>query len=139
MVTEKGPVSKIKTYDRRGQEETGWLLPIWNSTDGPRVDQVYLTVISQGQMKGPHLHMVRRGLFKCIRGSVQLVTRAGRGYRMMNLGIDTEPVVVLPGTAAALYNRGVGDAYVLNMPSPAWDKNNPDEHEVAGWNPRLPE
>lgn len=131
-------MSKIPTYDKQGAE-TGWLLPIWNVVDGPKVDQVYLTVISQGAMKGPHLHMVRRGLFKCLRGKVWLVTRSGLVYRMEALGVNNEPVVVMPGIAAALYNRGLGDAYVLNMPSPAWDKDNRDEHEVYDWNPRLPE
>lgn len=125
---------KIETKDSLGRVN-GWLLPVWNSTDGPRVDQVYVTVISQGMMKGPHLHKRRRGLFKVIRGVVQLVWRDYREkYHDIVLGPETAPFAVDPGLPAALYNRGMGDAYVLNMPSPAWTAEDPDEHIVMDWN-----
>lgn len=119
---------------------TGWLLPIWHADDGPPIEQVYLTAISQGAMKGPHLHKRRRGLFACIRGHVRIVWREESGrYRSEDLPPNSPDrpnrVVIEPGTPAALYNIGEGEAYVLNMPSPPWRINEPDEWPVENWNP----
>lgn len=132
---------KITTRDGQGQVN-GWLVPIWNVLDGPPVDQVYLTVIAPGAMKGPHLHMKRRGMFKVILGRVQLVIRTYQGvYLATDMGVDTDPVVVKPGVPAALYNIGyrigMGEAYVLNMPSPPWRPDDTDEHDVENWNYTL--
>ena len=129
---------KIETKDPQGRVN-GWLLPVWNSTDGPKIDQVYLTVISQGMMKGPHLHNVRRGYFKVLKGAVLLVWRYPEDvYHQLALGVTSNPCIVSSGVPAAFYNRGLGDAYVLNMPSPAWSKDEPDEWPVENWDPRLP-
>jgi len=49
--------------------------------------------------------------------------------------------VVPPGFACALYNHGDTEALVLNLPSPGWSKELPDEWPVfdwkdpEGWNP----
>ena len=58
---------KIVTKNKEGLSN-GWLVPIFNVHDNlideaqyPR--QVYLTVIAPGQVKGPHLHLKRWGLF----------------------------------------------------------------------------
>lgn len=128
---------KIQTKGSDGKVN-GWLLPIWNTLDGPRVDQVYLTVINQGAMKGPHLHYKRRGLFKVISGSVLLVIRNQYGvYLSTEVNVDMDPIPVSPGVPAALYNLGVGDAYVLNMPSPTWRPDDQDEWPVEGWSFKL--
>ena len=126
---------RIETRDKQGQVN-GWLCPIWNVLDGPSVDQVYLTVINHGAMKGPHLHMKRRGLFKVIHGTVRLVIRNSQGiYLSTDMDVDSDPIPVSPGVPAALYNLTVyDDAYVLNMPSPSWRPDDMDEHEVENWN-----
>jgi len=128
---------KIETKDAQGQVN-GYLVPIWNVLDGPRVDQVYLTVINPGAMKGPHLHLKRRGLFKVLGGVVRLVIRNKQGvYLTTVMDEDEDPIPVSPGTPAALYNVGDGFAYVLNMPSPPWRPDDQDEHEVESWNYKL--
>ena len=124
---------KILTKDIRGKPN-GFLVPIWNSLDGPQVDQVYLTVIDPFQSKGPHLHMKRRGLFKVVYGLVRLVIRNESGvYVSTEMGVETDPIPVMPGIPAALYNLMPTHAYVLNMPSPAWRPDDQDEHEVKNW------
>lgn len=124
---------RIETKDTQGNVN-GWLSPIWNVLDGPPVDQVYLTVISPGAVKGPHLHLKRRGLFKVIIGPVLLVIRNKQGvYLSTELDSDMDPVPVTPGTPCALYNLMQWNAYVLNMPSPSWRPDDQDEHEVKDW------
>lgn len=126
---------KIETKDAKGQVN-GFLVPIWNVVDGPEISQVYLTVISPNMMKGPHLHMKRRGYFKVLKGAVLLVWRWPEGvYHQLMLGINSDPCIVSAGVPAALYNVGMGEAYVLNMPHPAWSKDDEDEWPVENWDP----
>lgn len=124
----------------------GWLVPIWNALERPdlRPEQVYLTVVLPGCVKGPHLHMKRRGVFCCVSGNALIVVREIQGdgalicYREITIGEDYQygTALVSPGIPAAIYCVGDKPAFVLNMPSPAWSKDDPDEHEVTDWNYR---
>lgn len=129
-------MSVIKTYDASGVPN-GIVIPLWHTDTGPRIDQVYLTTINRDGMKGPHLHMKRRGLFFCIRGVVLVVQRWRHHgtdvYRTSELSPGSLPQQVMPGTPAALYNIGLEEALVLNMPSPPWRVGEEDEHEVTDW------
>lgn len=128
---------KIITRDAQASEN-GFLVPIFNEHDGfvepkqyPR--QVYLTVVAPGKVKGPHLHLKRWGLFTCILGNAKIVVRTASGYEEYLTGQDHEyrTVQVPAGTPAALQNIGDVDAYILNMPSPAWHVDDQDEHPVS--------
>ena len=125
---------KIITRNTADQPN-GFLVPIYNVHDGffePGMEpqQVYLTVIAPYQVKGPHLHFIRTGSFTCIKGNVRLILKTGKGYECLESGEQHEycTVVVPAGTPAALQNRGNEDAYVLNMPNPAWTPTMNDEH-----------
>jgi dTDP-4-dehydrorhamnose 3,5-epimerase len=127
---------KIITKNKEGRSN-GWLVPIFNVHDGfigeaqyPR--QVYLTVIAPMEIKGPHLHLKRWGLFTCIRGNARIVVRTKRGYEDHLTGEDYEfaSIQVPAGVPAALQNIGDKEAYLLNMPSPAWHIDDQDEHPV---------
>ena len=128
---------KIVTKNKEGLSN-GWLVPIFNVHDGvidasqyPK--QVYLTVITPGEIKGPHLHLKRWGLFTCIRGNAKIVVRTVKGYEEYLTGETHEfaTIQVPAGVPAALQNIGSEDAYMLNMPSPAWHKDDLDEHHVS--------
>ena len=128
---------KIVTKNTEGRPN-GWLVPIFNVHDGvidasqyPK--QVYLTVIAPGEIKGPHLHLKRWGLFTCIRGNAKIVVRTEKGYEEYLTGEDNgfATIQVPAGVPAALQNIGDEDAYMLNMPSPAWHKDDLDEHSVS--------
>ena len=96
--------------------------------------QVYLTVVAPGEIKGLHLHLKRWNLFTCIKGSLRIVTRTVDGvYNEYFSGEAYEfaTIQVPAGTPAALQNIGEGEAFVLNMPSPAWRVNDQDEHPVS--------
>jgi dTDP-4-dehydrorhamnose 3,5-epimerase-like enzyme len=125
---------RFVTKDAAGQPN-GYLVPIYNAHDGffapdRQPQQVYLTVVAAGRTKGPHLHFVRTGFFTCVRGNVKIVVRTEAGYEEHWSGEDHEyrSVEVPTGVPALLVNPGPGDAFVLNMPCPAWTPEMNDEH-----------
>lgn len=124
---------KIETKDTEGRLN-GYILTCWNANDNPelRPDQVYVTAIAPHSRKGPHKHLRRRGLFVCLTGKVLIqVEPYGLDGAMLKPGDG--PFVVAPGMACALYNYGDTEALVLNMPSPAWSREDPDDHPVLDW------
>jgi dTDP-4-dehydrorhamnose 3,5-epimerase-like enzyme len=122
---------KILTDDDMGDR-------IWSVLMDPelRPEQVYLTAAIPHSRKGPHLHMKRRGVFICIQGNVRIVRKIDWGvtYEMHEeiTGEDHDyaRVVVPPGIETAIYNDGDEEALVLNMPAPAWSKEEPDEWPI---------
>lgn len=125
---------KINTKDYQNKDN-GYLVPIYNINDnffekGKEPQQVYLTVIMPGKIKGPHLHYIRTGFFTCIKGNARFVLKTNNGYKKIYSGenYDYKSVIVPKGVAAALQNLGDEDAYILNMPSPAWTPDMNDEN-----------
>ena len=122
----------IETKDTAGRIN-GFLMPIWNALTKPelRPDQVYMTAIKPGKRKGPHLHMKREGRFVLlsIEASV-LIKDAKNGVYPLMFG---EITVVPAGVPCALYNVGKTTALVLNMPAPAWSKDDQDDWPVETW------
>lgn len=128
------PHPKIVTKNDDGSPN-GYLVPLYNIHDGffapgKEPQQVYLTVVSPGQVKGPHLHHIRTGCFTCIRGNVKIVVKTAAGYEEHFSGEDHGycSIEIPTGVAAALYNIGPVEAFVLNMPNPAWTPTMNDEH-----------
>jgi dTDP-4-dehydrorhamnose 3,5-epimerase-like enzyme len=132
MKTKKN--QKFDTKDEKGNLN-GYLIPIYNIHDkfvekGKEPQQVYLTVVKQGSVKGPHLHYVRTGLFTCIKGDIKIVTKEKGVYHEYYSGENNDylSVIINNGTPAAIQNIGDGDAFLLNMPSPAWTPTMNDEY-----------
>ena len=130
------PNQKYITKDSYNQEN-GFLVPIYNINDGffergKEPQQVYLTVISPRKIKGPHLHFIRTGCFTCIKGNARFILKTGNGYEVVLSGEAHEyrSVIVPTGVPAALQNLGDVDAYVLNMPNPAWTPTMQDEYSA---------
>jgi dTDP-4-dehydrorhamnose 3,5-epimerase len=128
---------KIITKNKEGNPN-GWLVPIFNIHDGlidvaQHPKQIYLTVIAPLEVKGPHLHLKRWGLFTCIRGNAKIVVRTEKGYEEYLTGEDYEftSIQVPAGVPAALQNISDEEAYIVNMPSPAWHPDDQDEHPVS--------
>ena len=127
---------RFETKDAQGVAN-GFLVPIYNIHDhfhapGQEPQQVYLTVIAKGKIKGPHLHFIRTGCFTCIKGNARFVLKTATGYEVVYSGEDHafKSVIVPTGVPAAMQNVGDEDAYVLNMPSPAWTPEMNDEHSA---------
>ncbi len=135
VLVQKHP--KIVTKNKEARPN-GWLVPIFNVHDrfisnAQHPQQAYLTVIAPREVKGPHLHMKRWGLFTCIIGNAKIVVRTESGYEEYLTGEDYEfaTIQIPAGVPAALQNIGAKEAYMLNMPSPAWHIDDQDEHPVS--------
>ena len=125
---------KFVTKDEDGQPN-GYLIPIYNINDGffsPGTEpkQVYLTVVSPGKYKGPHLHFIRKGFFTCIRGNIKIIIKSDGEYKVFFSGesFDYASIEVPIGVPAVIQNIGIDEAFVLNMPNPAWTPEMQDEH-----------
>lgn len=132
MKTKKNP--RIETKDIKG-EPNGFLVPIYNDNDsfhdpGKEPKQVYLTVVKKGKSKGPHLHNIRTGFFTCIKGDIKIITKENNKYIEYFSGenYDYLSVIINTGIPALIQNIGKEDAYVLNLPSPAWTPLMNDEY-----------
>ena len=137
MTVKKMAHASIITKDKDGNEN-GFLVPIFNVHDGwldpkQHPQQVYLTVVSPGKVKVPHLHLKPWGLFTCIQGNAKIVIRTESGYEEHLTGQDHDfaTIQVPAGIPAALQNIGDTDAYILNMPAPAWQVDDQDEHPMS--------
>jgi len=126
-----------KKFETKGDDEkaNGFLIPIYNVhdgffTEGKEPQQVYMTTILPGTVKGPHLHFIRTGFFTCIKGNVRVVLKTDSGYQQFFSGEDHEflSIEVPTGVPAAVQCIGDEEAYLLNMPNPAWTPDMNDEH-----------
>lgn len=130
------PNPRIVTTDR-DRRPNGFLVPIYNVHDGfvsreQQPQQAYLTVVAPRSTKGPHLHMRRWGLFTCVSGNVRIVVREEERYEHYYSGelYDYQTIQVPAGLPAALVNDWDEPAFVLNLPSPAWQQDDQDDHPV---------
>ena len=115
----------------------GFLVPLYNIHEkffsaGKEPQQVYLTSVLPGMIKGPHLHFIRTGYFTCIKGNVRVVLKTGNEYQVFYSGEDHEytSIEVPTGVPAAVQCLGDQEAYMLNMPNPAWTPEMNDEQHA---------
>lgn len=130
---------KIETRDMQG-EVNGYLVPIWSVYESMyRPDQVYASVVLPGKAKGPHLHKTRSGRFTCISGACVVIRRTHDGrYERIPLNTTHQtPVCIMPGEAAQIVCVGEESCILVNLPTPAWSKENPDDWPVEDWNPNV--
>lgn len=125
---------KFTTKTEHG-EVNGFLVPLYNVHEkffsaGKEPQQVYLTSVLPGMIKGPHLHFIRTGYFTCIKGNVRVVLKTGNEYQVFYSGEDHQytSIEVPTGVPAAVQCLGDQEAYMLNMPNPAWTPDMNDEH-----------
>jgi len=128
-----------KKFETKGEggELNGFLVPIYNINEGffiggKEPQQVYMTSILPGTIKGPHLHFIRTGFFTCIKGNVRVVLKTGEGYQQFFSGEDHDylSIEVPTGIPAAVQCIGNEEAFLLNMPNPAWTPDMNDEHSA---------
>lgn len=134
-------VPVVPTKDSHGKVN-GQLLPIVNRYErtgpfslGKGVEQVYVTTIAPGAVKGPHLHLRRSGFFTVLRGEVAVVIRRGKSRYEVERASGARPrtVYVPAGTPSALVNLGADEAWVINVVESAWRKEDPDDALVPAW------
>ena len=125
---------KFITKNENG-DANGFLVPLYNIheeffTPGKDPQQVYLTSILPGKVKGPHLHFIRTGFFTCIKGNVRVILKRDGFYETFYSGEDHDytSIEVPVGIPAAVQCLGDEEAHMLNMPNPAWTPEMNDEH-----------
>ena len=130
---------KNKKYITKDSNDNsnGYLVPIYNINEkffenGMEPEQFYLTVIEPGKIKGPHLHHIRTGCFTCIKGNARFIIKKDNEYEVIYSGEDHEytSVIVPTGIPAALQCIGDKEAFVVNMPNPAWTPDMDDEYSA---------
>lgn len=128
--------NKIITKNRFGKEN-GFLIPIINIHDqfveeSQWPKQIYCTTVAPNEVKGPHLHKKRWGLFTCIKGNAKIVARINGQYEEYFTGEDYDYATIqVPASVPnALINIGNCDAYIINMPSPAWHVDDQDDWDA---------
>ena len=128
------PHKKFETKNEDGSAN-GFLVPLYNIHDGffaegKNPQQVYLTTVVPGKVKGPHLHFIRTGCFTCIKGNVRVILKLGEEYKIFFSGEDHDylSIEIPTGVPAALQCLGDEEAFILNMPNPAWTPEMNDEH-----------
>jgi dTDP-4-dehydrorhamnose 3,5-epimerase len=130
------PASKQESKNRRG-EVNGYVVSLykdWERLFRAEPQQVYLNVCFPGEWKGPHLHMRRWDYFATIRGSTCYVVKYGAGdYEEIDVNAADAVLIVEvpPAVPCLIVNTGDEDAWVINMPHPAWHPDDRDDHAVS--------
>jgi dTDP-4-dehydrorhamnose 3,5-epimerase len=134
MIIKTASHKKYNTRTEQG-DVNGYLVPLYNIHDkffeeGKEPQQVYLTTIKPGKIKGPHLHFIRTGCFTCIKGNVRIILKIEGQYKVFFSGEDHDyrSIIVPTGIPAAVQCLGSEEALMLNMPQPAWTPDMNDEH-----------
>ena len=130
----------VKTRDLGGGDN-GWLMEIASSRDGwsrfLNNAQVYLTVLNPGKKKGFHLHHKKENQLTCVRGKVVVAIWDGNRIEEISLDADKPITVRVPKEQAiCFYNPTMDTAYILNLCSPSYDPNDPEQEDLdIPWQP----
>ena len=134
------PAKIVRTKDLAGRDN-GWLMEIASTKDGWSrfLDnaQVYATSISPGTKKGFHLHHKKEIQVTCIKGSLALAVWDGEKITELAIGEDNPITVRVPKEyASAYYNFGPNEAIVINLCSPPYDPDDPEQEDLdLPWEP----
>jgi dTDP-4-dehydrorhamnose 3,5-epimerase-like enzyme len=132
MKSRKTDLELIRTKDKLTQSENGIFVPVWRDWDSKLSivpSMVYYMTLDPGTSKGPHLHKLRTSNITCISGKVKVVLKSEGTYETTFLKAS-EPcmIEVLPLTGLLISNESDETAIVLNICSPAWHPDNPDNY-----------
>lgn len=132
---------RIVTKDLYSQQN-GFLTEIASSKDGwsKFLDnaQIYLTTILSKSKKGFHLHHKKENQVICIKGKVILGVWDGKTIEEFILDSAFPIMVRVPKEhALCFYNPGDEEVYVLNLCSPPYDPNDPEQEDIdLAWTPK---
>jgi dTDP-4-dehydrorhamnose 3,5-epimerase len=125
---------------RRFEDGRGWFSELMRASQLPKpVRQSNLVFSRQGVIRGLHYH--QRGqddLFVCLQGMVRVVVldqESGETFSE-DIGDDNPFAVYVPGHHAHGY-EALTDCLFLYHVTEEYDRDDPDEHEVAWNDPRV--
>ena len=93
-------ISKLEkhvTKDIDDGHTNGSLIPVWRDWDKtitapPKM--VYVTSINPGEIKGPHLHIIRHSHYVCIKGKVVFIIKEKSGKYIEVESSEDNPVLI---------------------------------------------
>jgi dTDP-4-dehydrorhamnose 3,5-epimerase len=125
---------------RRFEDERGWFTELMRESElADSVRQSNLVFSRKGVIRGLHYH--ERGqcdLFCCLQGMVRVVVldrESGETFTE-DIGDDNPAAVWIPGYHAHGY-EALTDCLFLYHVTQEYDRDDPDEHEVAWNDPRV--
>jgi dTDP-4-dehydrorhamnose 3,5-epimerase len=125
---------------RRFEDGRGWFAELMRASEQPKqVRQSNLVFSRQGVIRGLHYH--ERGqddLFACLQGMVRVVIldrETGETFTE-DIGDDNPAAVWVPGHHAHGY-EALTDCLFLYHVTEEYERDDPDEHEVAWNDPRV--
>jgi len=129
-------------------DERGRLMEILRCDDDffTGFGQVYLSTIFPGVVKAWHYHNHQEDRFTCVRGTVKAALyddredspSRGRVNEFYVGEHNPRLIVIPPGIYHGWKCVGECEAYVINVPSKPYDRDDPDEFRIDAHDPRIP-
>lgn len=129
-------------------DERGRLVEILRVDDEifEKFGQAYMTSIYPGIVKGWHYHNVQSDNVACVSGMIKLALYDKRidspTFKRVNefyIGIHNPRLIhIPPGICHGWMCVGSQEAIVINMPTMAYNYNDPDEHRIDPHNNDIP-
>ena len=136
-------LEKHQTKDIKDGHVNGWMVPVWRNWDkiiSVQPEMVYVTSINPGEIKGPHLHIIRHSYYVCVKGKVVFIIKENSGnYLEIESGEDNPILVEIPkNRSSAHINLSDQTSLIMALVNPSWKPNKRDEHNVSyddyNWN-----
>jgi dTDP-4-dehydrorhamnose 3,5-epimerase len=129
-------LEKHITKDIHDSHINGSLIPIWRDWDKiitVQPEMVYVTTINPGEIKGPHLHIIRHSYYVCIKGKVVFIIKDESGKYIEIESSEEKPVLIeIPkNRSSAHINLSNEPSIILALVNPSWKPDNRDEHDVT--------
>ena len=129
-------LEKHTTKDIHDSHINGSLITIWRDWDKiitVQPEMVYVTTINPGEIKGPHLHIIRHSYYVCIKGRVVFIIKDESGKYIEIESSEEKPVLIeIPkNRSSAHINLSNEHSIILALVNPSWKPDNRDEHDVT--------
>ena len=129
-------LEKHITKDIHDDHVNGALIPVWRNWDKTikiNPEMVYVTSINPGEVKGPHLHIIRHSYYVCIKGKVVFIIKENSGKYLEIESSEENPVLVeVPkNRSSAHINLSNEPSIILALVNPSWKPGNRDEHNIS--------
>lgn len=129
-------------------DERGRLMEILRSDDEifKKFGQVYMTTAKPAVVKAWHYHKKQDDNFTCVYGKIRLVLydarRTSPTYKEINeftLDLDEPRLITIPKRVYHGFKCVSDDeAIVINTPTKAYDRKNPDEYRIDPYDNDIP-
>ena len=129
-------LEKHLTRNIKNSNVNGFLIPVWRDWDDiitVKPEMVYITSIDPGEIKGPHLHIIRHSYFTCIKGKVVFIVKEDSGNYLEIESSPDDPVLLeIPKNhSSAHINLSDEPSIIMALVNPSWKPDNKDEHNVT--------